>query len=556
MRVPEFLARVARYVAPSPSRRVADASNERNGAATVRDRERRLAIEVARGRTLQAISTRLISESTSDVFSVQVVDAAAELMIADAASFQSLSADGQSLTLLASRNFHAESAAFWQRVPLGSATPAARHSARGSASWSTTSKTASSCAVPRTCWHTAVLPFALYRSTPLRSRSGQALGMLSTHWHTPHTPTDDDLRLFDVLARQAADLLERALAHASLRESEERFRLIARTAPVMIWITDVEGQVTYLNEAYLAFTGLPLPAALGDGWMHVPHPDDVERIRDEYIKGSAERRPFHMEQRLRRHDGEYRWVLTNGVPRFLDDGSFAGYIGTAVDISERKLAEEALSTVSQRLLQAQEDERAHVARELHDDINQRLALLGWRLHELLHDPSPTVEQLKHKIADTQEQVSSLLADVQALSHRLHPARLEYFGLQAAAAGLCREVSVHQNVEVSFHVEDIPKDCPRSISLCLYRVCRRLCRMRPGTAGHSASTWISGAESDYIELIVEDAGSGFDPASAARGGGLGLSNMNERLKGVGGRLSIDSTPRRGTTVRLRVPIVQH
>ena len=96
-----------------------------------------------------------------------------------------------------------------------------------------------------------------------------------------------------------------------------------------------------------------------------------------YEKAFEQREPFQLEHRLRRHDGEYRWVVTAGVPRYNADGSFVGYIGTSVDITERKLAEAALS--SQKLIEAHEEESRRIARELHDDINQRMAVLGMRL---------------------------------------------------------------------------------------------------------------------------------------------------------------------------------
>ena len=110
------------------------------------------------------------------------------------------------------------------------------------------------------------------QSTPLRSRSGRPLGMLSTHWRTPHSPTEEDFRFFDVLARQAADLIERTLAEEALRESEERFRLIANTAPVMIWMSGAEKQITYLNQTWLDYTGLPLDAVLGQRQVRGPPP--------------------------------------------------------------------------------------------------------------------------------------------------------------------------------------------------------------------------------------------------------------------------------------------
>ena len=152
-------------------------------------------------------------------------------------------------------------------------------------------------------------------------------------------------------------------------------------------MSDAEKQVTYLNQTWLDYTDWPVDAALGYRWVEILHPDDLERCRELYEKAFELREPFRMEYRLRRHDGEYRWVLTVGVPRYDADGSFAGYIGTAVDIAERKLAEEALSTVSQKLIEAHEEERARIARELHDDISQQLALVSMRLDYLRQTPS-------------------------------------------------------------------------------------------------------------------------------------------------------------------------
>ena len=125
---------------------------------------------------------------------------------------------------------------------------------------------------------------------------------------------------------------------------------------------------------------------VGQVQADVLHPDEAERCREVYGKAFDRREPFQMEHRLRRHDGEYRWVVTAGVPRYEVDGSFAGYIGTGVDITERKLAEEALSTVSQKLIEAHEEESSRIARELHDDINQRLAVVSVRLGGLKQSP--------------------------------------------------------------------------------------------------------------------------------------------------------------------------
>jgi PAS domain S-box-containing protein len=148
-----------------------------------------------------------------------------------------------------------------------------------------------------------------------------------------------------VLAALIAERHERANV---LRESEARFRAMADSAPVFIWISGEDKLRTFFNRSWLAFTGRALEQELGNGWLKGVHSDDVERCLETYVKGFDARCEFEMEYRLRRHDGEYRWVFDKGVPRSAPDGRFLGYIGSAEDITERRRAEE------EALLQRQE----------------------------------------------------------------------------------------------------------------------------------------------------------------------------------------------------------
>ena len=423
------------------SRNARDITEAKKAEAALRESEQQLAREVASAKTLQSISARLISESTPEALYAQILGAAIELMAADAASVQMLAADQASLRLLAWRNFHPDSAAFWQRVTAGAGSTcgkALRDNARVVVADIEACEFMAGTQDQQEYRRSGI---RAVQSTPLRSLSGRPLGMLSTHWRTPHSPTEDDFTFFDVLARQAADLIERALQEDALRESEERFRLIANTAPVMIWMSDVEKQITYLNQTWLDYTGRPLDAALGHRWTEALHPDEVERCRDVYEKAFDRREPFQVEHRLRHHDGEYRWVVTVGVPRFDVDGSFVGYIGTAIDVTEQKLAEEALSTVSQKLIEAHEEESTRIARELHDDINQRLALVNVRLGYLKQRPPASAAELKQEIGEVTSELADLLSDIQALSHRLHSSKLELLGLEAAAAGFAKSCPI-------------------------------------------------------------------------------------------------------------------
>jgi PAS domain S-box-containing protein len=523
-----------------------DVTERRRSEIALRESEQRLASEVVRARTLQSIITRLISASTQESLSAQILDAAIELMAAAAASVQMLAPDGESLTLLGWRNFHPDSAAFWQKVTAEAGSTCGRALRDNERVLVTDIDSCEFMAGTQDQEEYRRSGIRAVQSTPLRSRSGSPLGMLSTHWRTPHTPTENDFRLFDVLAHQAADLIER------MRESEERFRLMANVAPVVVWITDVDKQCTYINQPWLDLTGRPVEAALGEGWTDDVHPEDVERSWRTYAEAFDRHEPFQMEYRVRRHDGGYRWVTDTGVPRYDENGSFVGYIGSAVDITERKLAIEALSTVTQRLIQAQDDERARLARELHDDINQQLALLTMRLDEMVRAVPTSVTDGRQRIEEAREGVLRLLKDIRALSYRLHPPLLEHLGIVAAAAALCREISSQQSVEVSFSAESVPERVSKRIVLSLYRVLQEALQNAIKHSGtRNVAVSLRGG-AGHIELTVDDFGVGFDLETNQRRG-LGLTNMNERLKAVDGHLAIRSQPQRGTSIRARVPV---
>ncbi len=354
-------------------------------------------------------------------------------------------------------------------------------------------------------------------------------------------------KLFTVIIR---DVTERLRSEEAVAESEKRFRLIANTAPVLIWTASPDKLRNYFNNPWLEFTGRSLNDEIGTGWTQEVHDEDLQHCLETYTQYFDRRETFRMEYRLRRHDGEYRWLLDIGVPRFNNDRSFVGYVGCCIDISDQKEARTILTELSGRLLKAGEEERARIARELHDDINQRLALLANRIQD---SESGTADPLQRKeLSETWRLTNEIATDIQHISHQLHPSKLHYLGLDATIRDLCREFSKQYKIGVECVLQDLPQELDENVSLSLFRVVQESLRnVAKHSRAHHATVRLS-HRSGMIHLFISDDGVGFDPLHKARHHGLGLISMRERLRSVGGEFSIWSKPFLGTQVSGGVP----
>ena len=339
-------------------------------------------------------------------------------------------------------------------------------------------------------------------------------------------------------------------AESVLRESEKRFRTLADTTPSLIWMADQNGKVTYLNSKSVEFTGNS-NAGFGDSWMSFIHPDDLGDVLAINSRALEQRTSFSREYRLRRQDGVYRWMFDVASPRVNGDGSFAGFIGSAIDITDQKAAQAALQNVGGRLIEAQEKERSRIARDLHDDICQRLAVLSSELGQVnSNGVSPST---KKKLTEIGQHCAEITTDIQSLSHRLHSSKLEYLGLVAGATAFCDEFSNQHEVDVHFTSDNVPSPLRMEVSLCLFRIMQEALHNALKYSGVTQFFVRLQGTTEAVQLEVRDAGAGFDVEAVKRGSGLGIVSMQERVHVLNGRFRAESRPGAGTRILASVPV---
>ena len=339
----------------------------------------------------------------------------------------------------------------------------------------------------------------------------------------------------------------RRKAEIELGKSEEKFSKAFRRGPLAITIVSmVDDHYIEVNEVFEAQTGWMRDEVVGrtpleiDLWVD---PDQRTAFMNRLVTNGHVR---DLETRFRRRDGQIRTSL--GSAELIEINGEQCALSVIADITERKLAEGAMAGFSRRLIEAQEAERTRIARELHDDINQRLAMVAMSVRIAKRDLPDS--DLKANLNEAIEQICELGNDIQALSHRLHSSKLEYLGLEAASAGFCRELSERQNIKIDFRCDRIPKGLSNEIALCFFRVLQEALHNAVKHSGVDAFEVSLTGASGEIALRVHDSGAGFDPESKSNRDGLGLTSMKERLRSVNGELSIDSKPGHGTTILAR------
>ncbi len=335
-----------------------------------------------------------------------------------------------------------------------------------------------------------------------------------------------------------------------LRVSEERFRLLLNAAPVMIWTAGPDKLCTDFNRPWLDFTGRPIEAELGSGWTEAIHGDDVEDCLHHYTDAFDRREPFQMEYRLRRYDGDYRWILNTGVPRYAADG-FAGYVGSAIDVTDVKLPGVALSGLSRHLIQAHEEEQARISLEIKESLCQRLMALNLQLHSLAQ-ASENVDEMRRPLKDLCREFGDLGSDMLAVTDPVY-SKLDMLGLVDSSRILCQDMATGRNVAIEFEASGVPDRVPHDTALALFRVLQEALSNAVRHAGVDRISVSLRACPLEVRLEVADAGVGFDPRTAMKNGGLGLIAMRTRLDIVGGACEIESERGEGTRILARAPL---
>jgi PAS domain S-box-containing protein len=290
-------------------------------------------------------------------------------------------------------------------------------------------------------------------------------------------------------------------------------------------------------------------AQVEDFDRHV-HVDDRERVSNAVVSARVNHKPYEAEFRMVRPDGTVCWIADNGKFYYGKNGEPQRMLGMAMDITERKMAEEAFASLSGRLIDAQDEERKRIAREIHDDYTQQLALLAFDMEKLAEDigSSPTEARL-HQLWN---RVSELAADLHSLSHRLHSSTLDCLGLVAGVKAFCQEFADQQGVQVDFEHENVPPEIPGDAALCLFRIAQEgLRNVKRHSGASKAEVHLKGL-GDKIHLSVADRGRGFDAKKRSTQDGIGIQSMNERLRLLGGQLEVHSRPMEGTRIDAWLP----
>jgi PAS domain S-box-containing protein len=356
------------------------------------------------------------------------------------------------------------------------------------------------------------------------------------------------------------DVTDRKRAEEALRQSEEQLELalrrtdselttIVKTAPIGIVTTDLEGRITSWNDAAERIFGYTADEVVGR--LNPAIPDEALAEVYQCLSSVVEGRTVQTGGERIKKDGSVITVSLTHSPHYDEHGVVRGAITLVEDITEKRNAETALARVRSALAEIQTEEARRIARDLHDDISQRLALLSLDIDRMASMPELSRDQLSANFRSCQEKIVDICEGLRQISHRMHPSVLEHLGLPNALKHLCRDFSQREGIHVRFHSDKSTCDIPGTMSSSLYRVAQEALRnISKHAKAVDVEVNLTIAEK-AIRLSVVDSGDGFDTSAVKSG--LGLHSMRERAELVGGAFSITSEPGSGTRILVSVPL---
>ena len=356
----------------------------------------------------------------------------------------------------------------------------------------------------------------------------------------------------------ARDITERKLAEESMREMnralegknallqarEELLRVFVQNVPAGVAMLDRDMRYLQVSERWCSDNSVKAADLLGRSREDLPEmPERWKDVNRRALQGET----LRADEDRWESGGATRWARWEVRPWRNADGTVGGILVFAEDITRRKLVEDELLGMGRKLIKSQEQERSRIGRELHDDVNQRLALLNVQLEQLQQNPS----EVRVRAQELRKQVTEISNDVQALSHDLHSSKLEYLGIIAGMKSWCKEFGERQGMHIDFR-SDVQSTLTQETGLCLFRVVQEALHNATKHTDVKRVDVELREEDGEIHLVVSDKGNGFEVQAALQGKGLGLSSMRERVRLVNGTITIDSEPLGGTTIHVRIP----
>jgi PAS domain S-box-containing protein len=342
------------------------------------------------------------------------------------------------------------------------------------------------------------------------------------------------------------DVTERKQAEQGLHAREELLKTFVKTVPAAVAMLDRDMRYLQVSDRWCT-DYLPGTAQIIGRSHYEIFPDMPERWKEVHRR-ALEGETLRADEDRWDGQGGPHWARWEVRPWNTAEGTVGGILILAEDITLRKQMEEALTGIGRKLIAAQEQERARIGRELHDDIAQRLALLAIELQQLQENPS----EMQERVQALRKRTSEIANDVQALSHELHSSKLEYLGAVAGIKSWCREFGERQGVEIKFKA-DVDSAIPSEIGVTLLRILQEALQNAVKHSGVKRLEVELSEQSNEIHLKISDAGKGFEIEEARQSRGLGLASMEERVRLVKGAIAFDSKPMGGTTIRVRIPL---